>query len=175
MTSINFWQWSIEHPPVGWHAINAALFLSGLAWATARPLRSAFSHRHRSIKSAIGAAPRAPPRAIPDQLGGGHTGAAVAAVVRDMRARSAPDGERERLALVAEAQAQVLGLGRDGAAQSAYLTRQAQQRLRQGLLDEAVHGADVRLAGILSDADRARLNDEAIAQLQALPAAEVAR
>jgi len=164
--AINWWHWDMTAPPIGWFLLDFVVFLGLIVYAAKKPMREAFLRRHTSIKQTIHdneAAHAEAERLAQDAR------AKLAAVEREVTAviaRIKEDGAIERERIIAAGRTYAERLRQDAQAFVTQESAGARERLRQQVAYDVFEQASAMLARELSAADRARLLEAAIVELE---------
>lgn len=173
--ALNWWDGNGHNPPIGYFLVDFFIFISGLVYVAAKPLSQAFAQRHLSIKRAISEASAAHAKATARQKEASGKLSLVDAEVRALAESSKIDGEAERAAIVHEAQEYAERLQSESGSIAAQELQRAQGRLRRTLLSAALRQARTRLLQDITEADKQRLLEQAIGELDQAPGADVSR
>jgi F-type H+-transporting ATPase subunit b len=164
--AINWWHWNMHRPPVGWFLLDFAIFVAVLVRFVRRPLSEALARRHNAIAQAI-AENEAVYRAAKTEYE--ETRGKLAAVEREVMqliARVKEDGTQERDRIVESARAYAQRLREDSKNIIAFEAVAATERLRRGVAEQALKLAYRQLLDTMNDADRSRMIDEAIGEIE---------
>lgn len=167
---INWWSWDMHAPPVGWFLVDFAAFVAALVYFTRRPLRDAFARRHFAVRRAIEeneaalALARSRYEETRDKL------ARVEREVNQLILRVKEDGASERDRIIASARAYAARLLEDSTVIVAQEGAAARERLRRSVAERALRTAERMLMAAITEADRTRLIDEAIGEIEKVEA-----
>ena len=173
--ALNWWDGSGHNPPIGYFLVDFVIFISGLVYVAAKPLSQAFAQRHLSIKRAITEASAAHAKAKARHQEAEGKLSHVDAEVRALTESSKTDGEAERAQIVREAQEYANRLQSESSSIAAQELQRAQGRLRRTVLSAALRQAKARLLQDITEADKQRLLEQSIGELDHAPVAEARR
>lgn len=163
---INWWTWDMDAPPVGWFLLDFALFGWGLWYFAKKPIRQAFAERHRRIKRALSEADeilgRAKSRFEEYRKKLAHVDEEMTLLVE----RGRENGELEHQQLVKAGDAFATRLKRDAKTVVQQELEKAHSRLRRETAELALQKTEAVLRGKLTGEDKARLLEQAIADLE---------
>jgi ATP synthase F0 subunit b len=168
---VNWWTWDEHAPPVGWFIVDFVIFVALLVHFARKPIARAFAQRHESIRRSLRDAEQAHAAAqsaydvIRGKLGNADSAAA------EVLASGRRDGEADRDRIVQAAGDYAERLRKDSGSVAAQEEDQARQRLRGVAIVESLGRAQQWLRTELSDADRSRLLEEALTELEKGPRA----
>lgn len=163
---INWWTWDAHAPPVGWFIFDFVLFVALMVYFLRKPLATAFAQRHNTIKKAVAdaAVAHAKASAVAAELGKKRSGAENE--VRQLLSQNTADGELERQRIIENAREVAARLEQDAAA----IARQEEEKAREKLFAfaarQALDIAEKKLSQELTPADRTRLLEQSLTQLE---------
>jgi len=163
--AVNWWHWETSAPPVGWFIVDFILFVTALVYFAKEPIRAAFLARHERVKKAVTEADLLHKRAN-DHFEEYRTKLAnvdAESMMHVMRGKA--DGAQERDQIIAAAREYSERLRADALAVAEQEIAKAKARLREQVALEILARAEEILRRSLTDDDRRRLLDEAIADL----------
>jgi F0F1-type ATP synthase membrane subunit b/b' len=165
-SEINWFQWDMHAPPVGWFALDFALFVALLILSLRRPLRTFFAQRHDTIRAQIEAAQseyndaRAHRVEYQDKL------ARVAQEVAALQDGANKLGASERDHIIAAAGDYARQLERDTETALAFEQRAAHGRLTSELVTSVLAAAQQRMVHELDAPAHQRLIEASITALE---------
>ena len=172
---INWWHWDMEAPPVGWFLLDFGLFIGLLVYFTRTPLRKAFAARHAAIKSLIEANDAAYASARVEYESARDKLAAVEREAMQLIARIREDGVVARDRIVESARTFAARLREDVQGIVAHETNAAQGRLRRVTAEQVLVLAEQALVAAITDADRSRMIDDAVNEIEKVESLAVAQ
>ena len=152
-----------------WHAINLALVVGVIVYFARNPIRAFMATRRTTIESSIETAKRELETA---EARLAECNARIASLDREIdgiksAVRAPAEGARDRL--LADARAAAERIRRDAAIAVEQEGRRARNELREEAAELAVRLAGDLLQRSVGDADRARLVDEFVANVESAP------
>ncbi len=171
---INWWTWDMHAPPVGWFLLDFVVFVVLLVYFTRRPLAGAMATRHEAIKRAIEDNEAAYAAAKAEYDEARTKLAAVEREVSELIARVKEDGAVERDRIVESARGYAVRLREDAKNIIAYEGTAARERLQRAVAERALALATEKLVAAITDADKSRMIDEAIGEIEKVESLAVA-
>lgn len=163
---INWWSWDMDSPPVGWFIINFIIFVGALWFFAKGPLRRAFSERHETIKNAIHRNANRQQEAEQKREEARAKLAQADDEAQQLLADSKAQGHAEYSKIVENADNYAERLRKDTSSLMDQELQRAVQTLQAETVERALARAEQLVRDNMSDADRLRLVDEAIAGLE---------
>jgi F-type H+-transporting ATPase subunit b len=163
---VNLWSWDAHAPPTGWFLIDFVIFVGLLYFLGKGPVTRAFQNRHDAIKQAIERAQAAYAKAKAHADEYGQKLARVVQEVEVLVAGARRSGEEEKERIVATAEEAAGKMQADTQAVVEQEIDGARRRLREEVVAEVLGSARAILTRELSDADRERLLEQAISDLE---------
>lgn len=163
---VNWWHWDMHAPPIGWYLVDFVVFVALLVYFTRTPLRQAFASRHTTIKRAIEENEAAFARAKATYDESRDKLAAVGREATALISRVKEDGAVERDRIVQAARTYAERLREDAKSIITHETTAARERLRNSVAESALAIAEQTLVATMTDADRTRMIDEAIGEIE---------
>lgn len=163
---VNWWRWETGAPPVGWFILDFILFVVLIVYFAKKPVRAAFIARHERIKKAIHDACETHAQAkdrYEDYRGKLANVEAESAVHVE---RGKLDGAHERDQIVLAANEYAERLRTDAKAVIDQELAKAMARLQHQTATLLLQRTEQVLRTTLTDRDRERLLDEAIAAFE---------
>ena len=163
--TINWWRWETAAPPVGWFILDFILFVGLIVYFARRPIRDVFLARHKRIKKAIEDAEAAHREAAARYEDYRDKLANVEVESATHVERGKVDGALERDQIIAAAREYAERLQLDVKAVIDQEFNRARDRVQHQAVIQLLSQTEALLRQTLTDRDRERLLDEAIAQL----------
>jgi F-type H+-transporting ATPase subunit b len=160
----------MQAPPLGWFLVDFVVFVALLVHFTRRPLKDAFLHRHLAIKKAVADNEAAFAQAKRQFDESRDKLAAIEHDVAGLITRVKEDGQAERERIVHGGRAYAERLKKDSGAIIAQEATSARERLRNYVAERALAQAEAMLVAELNDADRERMLEAAIAEIEKVEA-----
>jgi len=169
--NINWWQWSVETPPVGWFLLDFAVFTGILCYYVRQPLARAMAERHRRIKQALADAEGVftQAKSLADENRARLS--QVEQEMKDLLERGRQTGATDGDQLVAEAKTFADRLHKDAEAIALAEENRARARLRIEAARKALAQAQTLIQESLSGEQQNELLEKAIAELEQSAAA----
>jgi F0F1-type ATP synthase membrane subunit b/b' len=164
--AINWWSPDPEAPPLGWFIVNFVVFFGGLVFFARKPIRAAFLQRHETIKQQIQEATEAFDSATERYEGYQIKLANVDDEAAQFVARGREDGQTEGERALAAGREYSERLRADSETIVVQEYEGARARLRRDAVAGVMRAAERILREQMTDADRDRLVEEAIAELE---------
>lgn len=163
---VNWWTWDSHAPPVGYFFINFFIFVAALVYFVKKPLAAAMLKRHTTVKHTIAeneAQLAKAQRQFEDTKG---KLAHVEKESTELVERSKADGIAEREQIVESAHDYANRMRHDATQILANESVRAAKRLQLETARAALAAAEQMLARGMTDADRQRLFEQAIDELE---------
>lgn len=169
--SINWWQWSVETPPVGWFLLDFAVFVGVVWYYVRKPLARAMAERHRRIKQGLADAEGlyTQAKSLADENRARLS--QVEQEMKDLLERGRQTGASDRDQAVAEAKAFADRLHKDAEAIALAEQERARARLRIEAGRAALAQAQTMIQQGLSPEQQNELLEQAIEELEKSAAA----
>jgi F-type H+-transporting ATPase subunit b len=164
--AINWWHMSMETPPLGWFLLDFIIFVGLLVYFTRKPFARAFASRHDTIERAIAENESAFSGAKTEYDQARDKLAAVEREVNALISKVKDDGAFERDRIVEGARSYASRLREDVKGIIANEATAARGRLQKRVAAQALTAAEQVLVQAITDADRTRMIDEAIADIE---------
>lgn len=163
---INWFEWRPDAPPVGWFIIDFIVFVGLLVHFTRKPIKAAFLQRHVRIKQALEEAQEAHDGAVARYENYKSKLANVEDEAGQFVERGREDGATERDRVLAAGRGYAERLRTDSVTIVEQEYKAAVLRLQRGAARNVLRATEVMLKSEITDADRKRLIEEAISQLE---------
>ena len=163
---LNLWEWDAHAPPTGWFIVDFVIFVALLYFLGRGPVARAFQNRHDAIKQAIERAQAAYVKAKAHADEYSHKLARVEHEVNELIDGARRAGEDEQRKIVATAKEAAGKMQADTQAVVEQEVEGARRRLREELVHEVLTSARAVLDAQLTDADRQRLLEQSIGELE---------
>lgn len=163
---VNWWTWDGHAPPVGWFFVNLFIFLALLVRFAGKPMAKSFAARHDNIKKAIDDADAAYKEAKEkfDDYNAKMTN--IESEVAETMRRNREQGELERDRIIRGAQDESERLRKDAQRIEEHELSMARNRLKLQATRQAFSRAEEILTQTITAADRDRLLEQAIGELE---------
>jgi F0F1-type ATP synthase membrane subunit b/b' len=171
---VNWWSRDMVAPPVGWYFVDFVIFVFALVYLTRKPIRGAFLARHNAIKRAIDDNQAAFDTAKTDYDKTRDKLAAVDREVGQLIAKVKEDGAFERERIIESAKTYSARMRDDVKGIIANEATAAKTRLQRAVAEQALATAERLLVANITDADRVRMVDEAIVEIEKVESLAVA-
>jgi F-type H+-transporting ATPase subunit b len=164
--SINWWHWDMHQPPLGWLIVDFLIFAFLLVRFTKGPITKALQSRHDTIKKTVAdndaafATAKAKYEEARDKL------QRVEREVTDLIAKLKEEGGVERDRIVQNARSYAERLKADSQVLIELEAKSTRERLRNAVALDVLSQAEQLIAKELTDKDRDRLVDNALAELE---------
>lgn len=164
--TVNWWKWDADAPPVGWYAINFVIFIALIVKFTKNKLAEAMQKRHETIKATIDENQNAY-----DAIKSKHDTyrGKLANVEQESRALIEgvkADGTLERDRIVKNAEEYAERMKADVKTVVSHEETRAAQRLQSEVAKAALADAEEMLRRGINDADRERLFEQSLQQIE---------
>ena len=164
---VNWWKWDPNAPPVGWFAINFVIFVYFLVKFARKPLAAAMQKRHETIKATI-----EENQSAFDAIKSKHDTyrgklANVDQESRELIESTKQDGALERDRIVKNAEEYAARMKSDVVTVVAQEEQRAAQRLQSDVAKAALADAEQMLRRGITDADRERLFEQSLKEIEA--------
>jgi F-type H+-transporting ATPase subunit b len=171
---VNWWKWDMATPPVGWFFVDFVIFVALLVHFTRKPIRGAFIARHNAIKRAIDDNQNAFDVAKADYDKTRDKLAAVDREVTQLIAKVKEDGAFERERIIESAKSYSARMREDVKGIISNEANAAKVRLQRSVAEQSLKIAEALLVANITDADRVRMIDEAISEIEKVESLAVA-
>jgi F-type H+-transporting ATPase subunit b len=171
---VNWWTRDMVAPPVGWYIVDFVLFVGLLVYFTRKPIRGAFIARHNAIKRAIDDNQAAFDSAKADYDKTRDKLAAVDREVGSLIGKVKEDGAFERERIIESAKSYSARMREDVKGIIGNEANAAKTRLQRSVAEQALRVAQELLVANITDADRVRMIDEAISEIEKVESLAVA-
>lgn len=148
-----------------WQLVNLIAFLGVLVYFVARPLAQAFRSRQQAVEDRILQARQKREEAARLETEIHERMARLDRDLADVRARGLAEGETARAELLRKADEEVERVRREAEQEIARRLAFAREEIRRAAADLTTDAALSRIASEITDEDRKRLLDEALAEL----------
>ena len=148
-----------------WQLANLVAFLGVLVYFVARPLAQAFARRQQAVEERIVEARKKREEAARLESEIHERMARLDRDLAEVRARGLAEGESARAALIRKADEEVERVRREAGQEIARSLAFAKEELRRAAADLTSSAALARLSSEITEDDRRRLLDEAVAEL----------
>lgn len=162
---INWWRWDVDSPPVGWFLVNFVIFVALLVKLLGKKLNQAFADRSTSIKTQVETNERELKEASDEREQWKTRLAGIEQESKELIENSKADGERQKDKIVESAKEYAERLRNDTGVIMEQEAASAQRSLQLEVSLQALEKAEAMLRGSITDADRVRLFEQAVAQL----------
>lgn len=162
---INWWSWDMEAPPIGWFLINFILFIAVLIRFAGPALNRIFAARSSKIRDAIEVNEREFEHAQAERQKWQEKVASIDDEIRDLVSNCRRDGEAEKTKIIDNAQGYVARMRSDAQLIVEQEARGAERVLQLEISRQALDSAESLLRETITDADRKRLFENAVAEL----------
>lgn len=163
---LNVWGWEGHAPPVGWAAINLAVFVGVVAFLAGPAIKKIFVRRHEEVKALLDSSQAALRAAKAEQEEYEHKLANVETDTQLLRDGARREGAQDRERIIAAATEYAARLRKDTEAAVQQEAANARRRLKTELVEEVLRDAEALLRKTLSAEDQERLVDQVIAELE---------
>ncbi len=171
---VNWWKWDMATPPVGWFIFDFICFVALLVYLTRKPFRDAMITRSNAIKRAIDDNQSAFDKAKAEYDKTRDKLAAVDREVQALIAKVKEDGAYERERIIESAKSYSARMREDVKGIIANEANAAKVRLQRSVASRALEVAEQLLVANITDADRVRMIDEAIGEIEKVESLAVA-
>jgi F-type H+-transporting ATPase subunit b len=148
-----------------WQLANLVAFLGVLVYFVARPLAQAFARRQQAVEERIVEARKKREEAARLETEIHERMARLDRDLADVHARGLAEGESARAALIRKADEEAERVRREAEQEIGRRLAFAREELRRAAADLTSSAALARISSEITDEDRRRLLDEAVAQL----------
>jgi ATP synthase F0 subunit b len=163
---INWWHWDMHAPPLGWFLLDFVIFAYVLVRFSKRPIAEAFKSRHEAIKKTIEDNSLAASRAKAKYSTARERLASIEVEARELIKRIESEGTFERDRIIEAARGYAQRIVKDTQTILALETQAARERLRADVARQVLERAEQTLVKTLTSADRERMLDEAISEIE---------
>jgi len=171
---VNWWKWDMATPPVGWFIFDFVVFVWLLVHFTRKPIRDAFATRHRAIKRAIDDNQALFDTAKSEYDKTRDKLAAVDREVQQLITKVKEDGAFERERIIEAAKGYSARMREDVKGIISNEATAARVRLQRGVAEQALKIAQDLLVKNITDADRVRMIDDSISEIEKVESLAVA-
>lgn len=162
---INWWRWDVNSPPVGWFLVNFVIFVALLVKLLGKRLNAAFADRSTTIKTQVETNERELKEANDEREQWKTRLAGVDQESTELIENSKADGERQKEKIVENAKEYADRLRNDTGVIMEQEAASAQRSLQLEVSLQALEKAEAMLRSSITDEDRTRLFEQAVAQL----------
>ncbi|MBC7793411.1 MAG: ATP synthase F0 subunit B [Clostridia bacterium] len=164
--TVNWWKWDQSAPPVGWFTVNFIIFGYLIARFAKKPLAAAMQNRHMTIKTTV-----EENQSAYEAIKGKHDSyraklANVEQESRELIESTKQDGALERDRIVKNAEEYAARLKDDTTIVIAHEEQRAAQRLQSDVAKAALANAEEMMRRGITDADRDRLFDQSLKEIE---------
>ncbi len=162
---INWWSWDSESPPVGWFIVNFIVFVALLVRLAGKKVNEMFASRAQTIRENVEKNERELNEAQGEREEWKDRLSSVDEEAKELVENSMSDGERDKEKIVKSAEDYAERLRADTGTIMEQEGANAQRELQLEVSLQALDKAESLLRGTITDDDRKRLFDQAVAQL----------